>query len=660
MTPWQSLAMRVRNGDRTYIPLTRILPPANGACPPRIDDATRPLWLGLHLVSGAPLPPDMAGDKLTARCRAADAWAEIPLVVVGMNGSAVLVPVLLGRLPQPGIDIVDAETWLGPQAQEAADIALRLAGEDACGFLLLPRFAPGHFPLIDGRSLGLPLAAAARRLRLGKPLPDGIVMTGEVDAQGQILPVEHIPEKRACARDGNYPARLFLYPADNDIDGAPAPESLPVRFLDEADTLLDLAEATEAASIARNLPCWRDEPAAFFSWLAITGAVEPVQICLLNLAGRQGWCSACSDEKRVGALRALIAYWPKIEHSATLRRLLTELFPYDEVKDLPTSEGLQALAEKCMTVANHRGVDAGPWRLLNERCLAELQNSRSILNQLAALKAEVGNKIGREHNTFRFLPSSISPDWLEKVNRFDGDWLDENIGKIYGFLTQHYAFCGMYDEAIAYAERSLRHFADERHRGRRFIDRIYLYLDKGSPHEARRELVDLLGKAGADEDIAALVAGQDDEYVHAAFVRLCRCQPQLLTGYPVAEILAGATRDHPWQLWANNCGLLLADKQPELARRCLDFSRGICLGSDSPIILAMALLPLASLYATRLAPEAEVLRQTAETLHSMERHCADNHLYEPHFHPLFTLPDAAAVLAEVAARPKRYFPFNYR
>ncbi len=485
-------------------------------------------------------------------------------------------------------------------------------------------------------------------------------MTGKVDEQGNVLSVGHLPEKRMCARSGDYPARLFLYPADNqsNIDTEPLPESLPISHLEDADALLDLLETTDAASIAARLSLWRGSPAEFFSWLNSTTLAEAAQIRLLELARQQGWCVACSDAACSAALDALEPYWEKIRHNNTLCCLLTELFPHDRVEALPASPGLLALVDKCKTQANHRGANIAQWISLSERCLNELDN----IPLLAKETTDIRNKIGDEHNAFRFLPSDIPQDWLERVKSFAALAQHPDLGKIYGFLTQHYAFCGTYDEALDCAQISLKNFTDAKNRKRRHIDRIYIFLDSGRPDEARRELAGILGKGEADDTLAGQVARQDDAYVHAAFARLCQSLPHELGDYPVAELLAGvATGKHPWQLWACNCGRLLSHDQPELARRCLEISLDICLAdSESFTLHSMALMPLAALYAARLAPQVEILDQTDDVLRHMKRHCADGQLHAPHFCPLFDLPTRAAVLEEVAARTARYFPFNYR
>ena len=656
--PWQTAATQIRYGG--YVPLADIQPPSDGRCPRTLDEKLRPLWLGLHLIRGVPLPQDMAEDPLTMYCRTAEAWVEVPLVVAGLNGSAVIVPVLLGCLPKPEINIIAEDKWLVPQAADAARIALRLAGKDQYGFLLLPRFVPDSLPRIEGSSLGLPLAVAALRLSTGKSLPADIMMTGKVDEQGNVLNVGHLSEKRACCiRNKDYPARLFLYPANNSIDKAPLPESLPVSRLEDADTLLDLAETDGVAGIAVRLAQWRDNPAEFFSWLNSCSLTETAQICLLELAEKQAWCVICSDEARSAALEALKPYWKKITHSGKLRQLLTKLFPFDKVKNLPSSPGLQALVEHCKTLDNHHGLCSTPWSNLSDRCKKE-RRENSNADLVEDLTTKLRDMIKSLHNAFRFQPSDIPQDWLDDVAYYSRG-TDTNIGKCYGFLTHHYAFCGMYDEALACAASSLHHFTGAAERKRRHIDRVYLFLDSGRPDDARRELLKILDADAADDALAEQVARQDDAYVHAAFVRLCQSLPHEMMGYPVEKILSDSARkEHPWQLWAYNCGRVLVQHNQTLALRCLEFSRDTCLAdSNSTTIPPMTLMPLAVLHTAHLTPPTEILQATKEVLHNIQRHCADGTLYEPHFHPLLELPTSAAVLEEVAAHTARYFPFNY-
>ena len=115
MEYWQSMEMRLRYGDDTWVPGGRILPPGPGDDLTALDGNGRRLLLALHLLKGIALPDGMESLPLVARCRRVTQWQEIPLAVAGMQGKARLVPVLLGLLPEPDTEVEPG--WLSPQAE---------------------------------------------------------------------------------------------------------------------------------------------------------------------------------------------------------------------------------------------------------------------------------------------------------------------------------------------------------------------------------------------------------------------------------------------------------------------------------------------------------------------------------------------------------------
>ena len=271
--------------------------------------------------------------------------------------------------------------------------------------------------------------------------------------------------------------------------------------------------------------------------------------------------------------------------------------------------------------------------------------------------------VGILHNAYRFIPSDIPREWEEQLQKFAAFDPDPAIGKCYGFLTHHMAFCNRLEDARHHAELSLRNFSAPEDKQRRHADLVFIHLDAGDPDGARQWPCKLLEVPPATASLAEAAARQTARFSHAAFVRFCRQCPDTLRDYPVETILAQAEseREHPWQLWANNCGRLLVRSNPALARRCLCLSRDLCLEQASSCTLPpMALLPLAALHAAQLESAQDVLRQTESVLQRLRDDCALSLLHEPHFRPLLALADPAAVLDAVNADPARYFPFNYR
>ena len=666
MHSWQEISMGLRHEDTTYIPLIQISLPARGTDLREEGDSLRLLHL-LGLFRGQHLPPE---SPLPPCCRDVVDWLEVPLVLVDARGTACLLPVLLGRLP--GTDIVIEKGWLTPRAEAAAREALTLGGQGECGFVLLPRRSPGNLQTVDGPSLGLPLAVAALRQRTGKGLPAQTVMTGGVDAAGHVLPVAHVREKWDCAQGGQYPAQLFLYPADcPPLDKAPC--AVPVKSLAEVEILLDTASLDGTICLAHRLGAWRDAPENLFSWLARPDTPQEMRHLLLRLMERDHWCDRLSEAALPTALGGLDRMWQHIRKDRELCARFLALFPYERMRHLPASIELLRLAEKNKTQANHRGEDPAHWRALSDHCVEGLKHASGGLG-LEEITQRVRSFIGIWHNAYRFRRDDIPAAWLEKIDSLARCLDSAELGKAYGFLVHQMAFCGDHEQALCYAAQSLRFLPDAGDKQRRHIDRIHIFLECGQAEDACRELDTILnlwresrraGGAPQDEmlpapDRAAAVAQMDDPFVHAAFVRLCLAMPGLLHGYPAADLLRQARPYHPWQLWACNCGRLLAGENPGLARRCLCFSCDCCLRAGNGVTLEpMTLMPLSVLAATELLPREEIRMTTEAVMRRLRDACAMNQLYAPHFQRLFELSDADAVLAEVEAHTARYFPFNY-
>lgn len=663
MEYWQSMEMRLRYGDDTWVPGGRILPPGPGDDLTALDGNGRRLLLALHLLKGIALPDGMESLPLVARCRRVTQWQEIPLAVAGMQGKARLVPVLLGLLPEPDTEVEPG--WLSPQAEQAAREALRQGGS-GCGFMLLPRVDPASLPRrIDGPSLALPLAVAARRMVAGRSFPSDVVLTGALDDRGGVRSVACLQEKLDCALQKKYPARLFLFPhADREM--LTAPQSIPVACLDDADALLDL-ENGNAADIAARLSSWQKKPAEFFDWIAIADpnfrqqALPP----LLRLAGQRRWFADLDDDALSQSLKSLDRIWAMLKDDTSAIEAVLSLIPCDRVAGLPTSTELLHLAEKHKTQGNHRGESIRQWCDISNRCLNELRQTPSHALRLEELNSRVRDMVGILHNAYRFIPSDIPLEWEEQLQKLAAIGPDPAIGKSYGFLTHHMAFCNRLEDARHHAKLSLCNFCAPKDKQRRYADLVFIHLDAGDPDGARQWLCKLLEVPPATASLAEAAARQTDPFSHAAFVRFCRQCPDTLRDYPVETILAQAESErkhpHPWQLWANNCGRLLVRSNPALARRCLCLSRDICLERASSYALPpMALLPLAALHAAQLESAQDVLRQTESVLQRLREDCALSLLHEPHFRPLLALADPAAVLDAVNADPARYFPFNYR
>ena len=181
MITWKNCLRRC-NGE--YLPASLIVPPPQ--MPSRseikaLSDNARRILLALWLMDNemrlrAPFPTALLECTAVKITDAAE-WTEIPLAVMGPAkdsdspalapadhniGRAKICPVLLGLLPAPEIRIEPG--WLTDESFSYVRKLLQRIGGDSFGYILLRRFDPGTSQ-IDGQSMGLPIAAAASRLK---------------------------------------------------------------------------------------------------------------------------------------------------------------------------------------------------------------------------------------------------------------------------------------------------------------------------------------------------------------------------------------------------------------------------------------------------------------------------------------------------------------
>ncbi len=129
---------------------------------------------------------------------------------------------------------------LGEVMKESAHIALTLARRTAAS-LLRREFDFGKFDVHihvpagaipkDGPSAGVTIFTAICSLLLEKPMPSGIVMTGEVTLRGAVLPVGGIKEKVLAAHRAGM--KTFILPQRNRQDLVDVPEEVrrDMRFV---------------------------------------------------------------------------------------------------------------------------------------------------------------------------------------------------------------------------------------------------------------------------------------------------------------------------------------------------------------------------------------------------------------------------------------------
>lgn len=134
---------------------------------------------------------------------------------------------------RPGSGRLVGEGPLGPAARQACEIAITavlgsaLSRWDAAWTLKLPTSLPTH--VVDGDSLGLPVAVATRAARDGLVVPERTGFSGRVDPAGRIGPVGGVRLKAKAAADAGL-LRWFVAPGCEPSEVPPREE---VASLDE-------------------------------------------------------------------------------------------------------------------------------------------------------------------------------------------------------------------------------------------------------------------------------------------------------------------------------------------------------------------------------------------------------------------------------------------
>ncbi len=86
--PWQTVAMRLRHGDRSYVPANLVDWPSQDDDPELFNEDCERLLLAMYLVRGEKPPKEL---PMAVHCQEAEAWLEVPLVCTLEDGSARIV-----------------------------------------------------------------------------------------------------------------------------------------------------------------------------------------------------------------------------------------------------------------------------------------------------------------------------------------------------------------------------------------------------------------------------------------------------------------------------------------------------------------------------------------------------------------------------------------
>ena len=636
-----------------------------------VVDAVPALRNWAHAADGFGLPQDGEIDAWR--------WAMVPVVAAESLANAEILYLLIGCRPGgSGIWPRDVHLQLDEASIAAVRDALTLAQKRTQASYLC---TPCGERQILGRSLGLPVYLAAMSLARGRPMPK-VLATGDVTAEGGLLPVSGLEAKQQQAKSCGFSA--FLFPGnETSLPTLEELETLPVSRLEHGVTLWDHFEAGKGGPLRRFLAV-QDLPAELLAWL------EQTEAALVE------WVAGNCPHEFLGAVRGvlenqlgikqlvvLLEDWRK-QDSRKLQVLMRSIKPDDvRMAGGHTPRCAFDVCIQAVRLANHAGDITGSdrWLTLATNLYAEkLRDSDADMEDLYLLvQGEVNC-----HNRYCFRPQ-VSDDMLESValkqedferlaQRKNGQHYSEHFGKCLGLLGQCAAFCGpaYLAEAEAYLARSRRAFGEHLANGKRtevvreHIYHMHALVDAGRMEDARHVLRQVFDRqefdASAETSLEALlriaVDSKDPYMLHVALkvVEGAVHEPPCLQG--IVEKARAAVQEigdplcHPWQLIFFNAARLYGQGS---TRHVLLQAALQTAAKGELTIRVMSLMPLALLHEEGGLDEAEG-RKIFETC---VQGCLHSALHAPHFAPHLVPDDMPGTLAHVRQAWRVIFPFNY-
>jgi hypothetical protein len=552
---------------------------------------------------------------------------------------------------------------------DAAQAAARVSSfRHAAGFCCFPLCIPNRTVQIRGRSLGLPLGLVFARILAGGVPARNLAATGDLALDGSVRRVGGIEAKAACLAVNPRRFRALIFPAENEgplfCEGL---DLLPAASLEEAIMLAGLYSPGKT-DILLQLPPMLRNPERF---VAGCRTLDPAWI---RWAGARGKLDGVAQQ---------IAASPDLFKSLLFR--LKEALASRELElslaiaGIVDAEHYRTAAEiaprtafdwctQNIALANHIGDIAG--------AAVWIGNGGALQKQIAAVDPEAvadhfNHCLVSDHNRYRFvaeLPSGLKAPISFLENQLEGKKLagsrvDITLGRLYGTLGQHFAFCGPrhLETAIDYFARARSALgqgtvADLKVEWiRQLYYEAFAYLDAGRLDEARQRICNYL-EISEFSDVRPAALGIDLPWSHNLLARFLAdtleaglCRKYLSWAEEIN--FAPPRPEHPWQLWAYNVGRIAASLG-DVEAAAASFKASLELSSNSkPTIRVMALLGLSGLARIKALPDK------LSEMESAVREAAAE-LNPGHFADLFKTP-FARLLDRLWHEPGRLFPFTY-
>ncbi|WP_152427617.1 hypothetical protein [Desulfotignum phosphitoxidans] len=613
-------------------------------------------------------------------------WYSVPVILTS-SGRAYIRYMILGKMSSPGFpDLMPA--WalplFDPAALEAVRTSARVAralcgktGDErlVCYPLTQPAPAvPQHgSPRFQGTSLGLPLALGFAALLNGHPIPRTLAATGRITEQGEILAVGRLDLKKSGLENARFKA--LIHPSDGSGFSPAGPITcLPVSTLSQAYALFSLYSPESTRNLMLLSACLNDPkvlaknigalPCGWLEWITRHGLARPAIDALtsdphLFAAYTDIFLqkTGAFDTDHAGAIQALVSKQAIQEHTRTA--------PLSVFKWCTAS---LALANHCGDIEN-----AGLWETTGQS-LCDIISGMDL-----DLVADFFNHaLVARHNRYQFTPQLPEPltrllAFLESMYAPKCEFgcpTDPVLGRLYGTLMQHFAFCGpkyldrtrsCFHKAVqALGRDRVIEFREEWRRQYNYL--TYALLDAGDRPGASQSLVSYFDCARMD-DLVDLIFTPDISFspwqtaltaryfagntAHPARDRIFKHLLQRFQSDPGSA--------HPRQLTAFNLGrMALALEETSFGAALLEQSIELCFSPNAgPTIQVMALLPISFLPDSAL-PSLQQIHTWEQTICS-----AAARLDASHFSQVLDTP-LMEIRSHIKQTPAAWFPFNYR
>ena len=611
-------------------------------------------------------------------------WRSVPVLLTHRDENELLY-LIVGAIPSqpdPGStlwpawadDLMDNDAKQGIcRAAEAAK-ALLLKRKKEKALFLFPLMPPDPRRPITGGSLSLSAGIGFLSALCRHTLPEELASTGGIASGGVVTKIGGLEEKINLAQTAQVPFKGLIYPLANGyLPNDRPPMLLPVSDLNQAWMFARLFSAEKAGVLVLFSQMMEDPvlfvrniasmPAEWVHWAAKKRLMRLVLERVIKnpaLFEEMAHCFEKSVYRSDGDIAASIA----------------GLFSFGELQAVSKKSPLLAFKwySAGLSMCNHLGrvYEADSWikaadRLLPAALAAGMPDAAAYCNHCLVAG----------HNRYDFRPEIPARmqqvlSMLEAQHQIQcasGCPTNHVLGRIYGSMMQHFAFCGpaflSQTHALsrlackALGEGTVPEHDQEWRRQYNYI--CYAFLDAGSGHHGRaqKSLFTALTASRWDQ-IRKRLPGLT-RWQHALLARFLadvpnKKQRDRYHGYIAAQgAVFPPERFHPWQLWCFNMGRVVwAKGKNREAREWFAQSLEICM-SDSlgPTIRVMGLLGLAGVFHVNKtidpaqAVAYTVIRQTALRLNPI------------HFQILEQEADLK-VLEKIWDNPSRLFPFNYR